>query len=322
MQADIMQFLSSIQSNEPVPPSVLSFPSMMSKNEKSLLYWLARSYYRGEGTIVDAGLFLGASTEAFSIGLKNNPSAYAAARERLKRPIHAYDIAIWAGTGFDKYLEQPETQRALNGSTFREGDNYFPVLQRLLEPHLNLIDFRIGDIVKLARADGPIEIAFYDCLKNYERDLAAFNAFAPHYIPGHTVVIQQDYFFEAALENKIRQEFLSPYFSFLGAVDTSGVFRFEREIPAEYFEEDPIKALSVDDQVRLLKNAAARVPLSKVSLYTELSVVALLIQYNRIDEADAYLAGIEKVILETKNLPLRPGIVATSMRKLIEARTI
>lgn len=316
MHVDIKQFLGLIQGNEAVPYSVLSLPSMMSKEEKSLLYWLANSYYRGEGAIVDAGLFLGASTEAFSVGLKNNRVAYAAVNKRLGKPIHAYDVAIWAGAGFDKYLEHPEAQRALNGMTFKEGDNYLPALTRLLEPHLDLIDFRIGDIVKEARADGPIEIAFYDCLKNYERDLAAFNAFAPHYMPRHTIVIQQDYFYEDAIDNKIRQEFLSPYFTFLGAIDTSGVFRLDREIPVDYFKEDPVKALSVDDKISLLKDAAVRVPLSKTSLYTEMSVVSFMIQNGRIDQADAYLAGIEKVISETK-LPPRPASVATSLRRLI-----
>ena len=52
------------------PKAVLDYPSMASRNEKSLLYWLARHVYTGFGVIVDAGVFLGGSTNAFATGLK------------------------------------------------------------------------------------------------------------------------------------------------------------------------------------------------------------------------------------------------------------
>ena len=44
-----------------IPKSALSVPSMMSLPERRFLYGVAKDYYRGDGVIVDAGIFLGAS---------------------------------------------------------------------------------------------------------------------------------------------------------------------------------------------------------------------------------------------------------------------
>src|SRR5690606_38881587 len=55
------------------PAAVVDHPGMTSRREKSMLYWLARNHYAGDGLIVDAGLFLGASTNAFAAGLKDGP---------------------------------------------------------------------------------------------------------------------------------------------------------------------------------------------------------------------------------------------------------
>ena len=224
------------------PKAVLDYPSMASRNEKALLYWLARHAYQGFGVIVDAGVFLGGSTNAFATGVKDNPVAIAKAPTK---PIHTYDIAIWV-SDMDKYLERPAVKRALKGIRVKKNRSFLPVLKTLLGAHLDLVDFRIGDIAMTAKGDAPIEIAFYDCLKTNERDLAAFRAFVPAYIPGHSVVIQQDYFYEGAYYNKIRQEYFSPYFTYLGEEATSAIFRYEKEIPPELIESDPISTLSID----------------------------------------------------------------------------
>src|SRR5262245_55533970 len=55
-----------------IPKSALAVPSMMSVAERRFLYGLAAKYYSGEGIIVDAGIFLGASTMCFGTGLREN----------------------------------------------------------------------------------------------------------------------------------------------------------------------------------------------------------------------------------------------------------
>jgi hypothetical protein len=70
-------FFSSLGPLEEVPKQAVDYPSMTTLLEKKTLYRLAQRFYTGEGIIVDAGLFLGASTNAFGYGIKNNLEAMA-----------------------------------------------------------------------------------------------------------------------------------------------------------------------------------------------------------------------------------------------------
>lgn len=281
------------------PAAVLEHPGMTSPREKALLYWLAREAYSGEGIIVDAGLFLGASTNAFAHGVRNGRAASRPGFGSFK-PIHSYDIAIWAA-GMNRYLEAPATQRALAGRTIRPGQSFRPILEDLLSAHADLVEFRFGDIVRTAAADRPVEIAFYDCLKTGERDAAAFRAFGPHYLPGRTVVVQQDYFFEDAADLKIRQEFLAPYFSYLGGESTSAVFRLDKPLPERFFREDPVAGLSVEEKTGLLMQAAGRSRDPKFEAYGRLAVVDFLAGEGRIDAARERLAEVERAVSRAPN---------------------
>ena len=281
------------------PAQVQNYPSMTTKGEKSLLYWLARHYFSGDGLIVDAGLFLGASTNAFATGLKENAQALARI-EPGRKPIHSYDIAIWV-QGMDKYLIQHATQKALKGKTPKRGASFEPILRELLRAHQPLVDLRIGDIVKTASADRPVEIAFYDCLKSKAVDWAVFKAFGPHYVPGRTIVVQQDYFFEGAPDNKIRQEFLDPYFTYLGGMATSAVFRLDKALPQAFFEKDPIDELSAGEQRVLLARAAQRAIEPKWRLYAQMSEVLFTAQH--VDRGQA-LAQLEEIEAEMKKHPI------------------
>lgn len=276
-----------------VPRRVLDFPSMMTLEEKAMLYQLARDYYAGEGVIVDAGIFLGASTEAICCGLKDSGKS-------KPKIVHSYDIALWNAAGFDKYLNDPKVIEKIGDDRFSDGENYFPLLKKLLEEHLELIDFRIGDVVKIIHEDDYVEIAFFDLLKNYERDWAVFKALGPRYLPGRTLVIQQDYFYEEAIESKIRQEYLSPFFEFVGAYGSSAVFRLIKPLPRDFFEQDPVSALSVGEKVRLLKQAANRISVSKFQMYATLAVINYMMLNRRYVEADHELATLEKLMSESK----------------------
>jgi len=150
------------------------------------------------------------------------------------KPIQSYDIAIWVPS-LERYLETEAAKRALKGRSVNHGENFSPILQELLATHRDLVDFRIGDIVKLASAERPVEIAFYDCLKTPDREAAAFHAFAPKYVPGKTIVIQQDYFYESAIALRIRQEFFASFFEYLGAEARSAVFSPKGANPSRVF---------------------------------------------------------------------------------------
>ena len=303
--------INTLTSTLDVPESVLSFPSMMTSGEKALLFHLARDHFQGTGVIVDAGLFLGASTEAFCRGLKANGI-------KTKKIVHAYDIAIWNSKGFDKYLQNAGVIEKIGQVDFKDGDNYQPLLEKLLEEHKDTIDFRIGDIVDQIRTNEDIEIAFYDLLKNYERDLACFNALGPYYAANKTIIVQQDYFFENAIDSKIRQEFLSPYFEFIGAVGSSGVFKCIEKIPSTFFDQDPIKQLTVDEKIKLIKQAANRIPISKFQIYTALAVVGFMIHSGRKEEGISELQDIEKAMKYANLKPPRATKIIEKMKGKLE----
>jgi hypothetical protein len=216
----------------------------------------------------------------------------------------------------DKYLERPAVKRALRGMRVKKNRSFLPVLKKLLGAHLDLVDFRIGDIAMTARGDAPIEIAFFDCLKTNERDLAAFRAFAPAYIPGRSIVIQQDYFFEGAYYNKIRQEYFSPYFTYLGEEATSAIFRYENEIPPELIELDPISSLSIDEKVELLDKVVKRTAQPKGRIYSELAIVGFLVQEGVHKQATERLLEVEKTIknFSIDEISKRPSQIIQTFR--------
>jgi hypothetical protein len=274
-----------------VPAAVLQYPGMTSRTEKAILYNLARHYYRGEGHIVDVGIFLGASTNAFAEGLRDNQDALSKIQPGTK-PIRSFDIAIWL-KAFNRHLKHDGVAKVLGPDvSLEEGESFAPILEKLLANHLDLIDFRIGDIVQTAKADGPVEIAFYDCLKNRSRDWAAFCAFTPSFIPGRTIVIQQDYFYWSAYDNKVRQECLAAYFEYIGAAGASAVFRLIKPIPEEFYNEDPTLGLTLADKLNLLQQAAERTDSTRHRAYTEISCVALLLASKKTARAREQLDDI------------------------------
>lgn len=320
-QYSINEFLLSVGGGIDVPKYATEFPSMTTLREKEVLYRLVKACFTGKGLIVDAGLFLGASTNAMGWGVKDSVNALNQVRKLGNKPIQAYDIALWNSAGFDKYLKDPLVKDAVGDYSFKNGDNYDFLLKRLLSHHFDLIDFHIGDIIKKAYVpDGQtVEIAFFDCLKNYERDWAAFKAFAPSYVPGSTIVIQQDYFFEDALENKIRQEFLCQYFECIGVVDTSAIFRLTRPIPSEYFVSDPLLSLSVDEAIALLEVASRRAEGLAFKIYAEVGVVRYMIKNDRLEDARLRLSEIERMANSLKS-PHRPSVIVKQAQDWLEKK--
>ena len=256
----------------PVPARVLEHPGLISERERGLLYWLARHHFTGEGSIIDAGVFFGASTRAFAAGLRENQRAL----DRIppgRKPITSYDLGLFV-EGMRKYIVRDEFRKILGDWTPQEGDSFEAMLRALLADDEDLFDLRIGNLIETARADGPIEIAFFDCLKRPQVDWATFSAFAPHYVPGRTIVIQQDYFFAEGSHHRLRQESLADCFHYVGQIATTAVFRLVRPIPAALFERDALQDLSLADELRLFEQAAARSEIPKSKLAVRLSAAA------------------------------------------------
>lgn len=294
-----------------IPRSVANFPSMMTADEKKLLYWLAKEYFRGDGMIIDAGVLFGASTNAFAVGLRENRKAI-----DTRRVIKSYDMAIWFES-MDRLLERDDFAAAARGFSLKPGGSFAPLIENLLAPHQELIEFHFGDIVKTASVAFPVEIAFFDCLKTNASDLAAFRAFAPYYIPGRTIVIQQDYFYEGAVWNKIRQEYFAHHFEYLGSVATSAVFRLKRKLPKALMECDPIGRLSTFERRSYLEQAVNRAESRKFQIFTELALVEFYLCEGYFQAAREELDRIEELVFksELSEITRRPQMLIEGFRK-------
>lgn len=207
-----------------IPPSCRDTPSMMSLPEKQFLFGLASRYYDGTGLIVDAGIFLGGSTRCFGEGVRSNPRHGEIVRN-WPRPIVSYERAIVNPNMPQFFRKHGLTLAAAPGESFESE------LRRNIDPVKDLVDLRIGDFMDATGPDCPVEILFLDILKAPALSLRAFQRFHSRLIPGRSLVIHQDYFFEELPWIKTHQEALADYFEFVGEIASSAIFLCRKEIP-------------------------------------------------------------------------------------------
>lgn len=207
-----------------IPLSCLDTPSMMSLPEKQFLFGLASRYYAGKGVIVDAGIFLGGSTRCFGEGVRSNPQLEEIMRA-WPRPIVSYERAI-VNPNMPLFFKKHGVALAAAA-----GESFEAELRRNIEPVKDLVDLRIGDFMDAGELDRPVEILFLDILKAPGLSLRAFQMFHSRLIPGRSVVVHQDYFFEELPWIKTHQEALADYFDFVGEIGSSAVFLCRKAIP-------------------------------------------------------------------------------------------
>lgn len=290
-----------------IPPSCRDTPSMMSLPEKQFLFGLASRYYAGKGFIVDAGIFLGASTRCFGEGVRSNPQQDVITRA-WQRPIVSYDKAI-VNPNMPLFFEK-------HGLAFSaaKGDSFEAELRRNVEPVKDLVDLRIGDFMDATAIDGPVEILFLDILKTPSLSLHAFRLFYPKLIPGRSLVIQQDYFFEELPWIKTHQEALAAYFDFVGEIGSSAVFLCTKQIPTAVVDELEDE-MSPADQLRLASIAMQRSVDPARRFFMALSKVRLIRRLQGRVAARAYLemvrAEYPEQVAQTDNLRLGHALRGT-----------
>ncbi|AJP70606.1 hypothetical protein [Sphingomonas hengshuiensis] len=272
---------------EKVDKELQNYPSLMSANEKMLLYTLAAKVYTGEGYIVDGGVYLGGSTFSLAKGLADNI--------RVKLPdgktIHSYD-RFQVQESLIKHLQRSSTLAKIGDVALEKGDDFLPVVQELTKEYSEYIEFHPGDILD-AEVPGPIEIAYWHVLKNAEIDASVFDKFVPHFISGKTIIVFQEYFFEGLPFVKIRQEYFADYFEFLGESGAAAVFRFKKALPKRAFSGDPIAKLSSYERCALIDQAAARTVVPDRKLLVELSKIPIITKEQGQREAVRALEDIE-----------------------------
>jgi hypothetical protein len=219
---------------------------MMSVPEKKLLYWLARHEYTGEGAILDAGCYLGGSTRALAAGLDERADLAGT------KPIYSYDLFEVTDRASAEHLREER---------LGPGDSFRPVFERNLGPLLRYCNVVEGDLLdKGWVGDAPIEIAFLDILKSWELNDLALRGFFPAFIPGRTVLIQQDFAHEYCPWVHVTMGYLDSYFELLDVFDWgSAVYVLREPIPSEALDISIKDDLSPGEKIRFMDRAIAPV---------------------------------------------------------------
>lgn len=166
-----------VEARPQVPHEVLAALSMLSYEERALLFALARDSH-GEGAIIDAGCFVGGSTVALAAGLH-------AGRNGPPGVIHSYDLL----------RSDPEHTAGYSAEidALPPASDLRPLFEQQVRSWRDLVTLHQGDLLQQRwSAHDRVEILFIDVCKSWELNAHATRQFFPALIPGRSVVIQQD----------------------------------------------------------------------------------------------------------------------------------
>ncbi len=200
---------------EEAPSNVIETPSMMTNEELRFLYNMTRKLFEGRGIIIDAGIFLGASTVAFGQALHD--------RGFTERLIESFEVGV-----FNKHTAMFAGLRL--DDSFEEGETFTDQIENNIAPVRHLVNLNIGDMLKQCIERKPIEICFLDVLKIPDLNKYVLDNFFPLFIQEQTIVIHQDYFHEAHPWIQATMAYSFDYFEYIGTphIETSpdmAVFR-------------------------------------------------------------------------------------------------
>jgi hypothetical protein len=226
-----------------LPVDATGIPTMLSKNERRLLYGLARDYARDDAAIVDAGCFLGGSTAALLAGVRDRAETWDGA------PVASYDLFRVEAYTMQKFFRDDPDEV---GASFR--DRFDANVARFDVPHV----VHEGDITRIGWDGGPIDVLFLDVLKSWEINDAVLRDFFPALIPGRSVIVHQDYAGGYMPWIAISVELMRDSLLLLDWMEWgSHVYFLERELPADVIEQG-VSGLDVSTRFELIDRAIAR----------------------------------------------------------------
>jgi hypothetical protein len=207
-----------------IPPEIFAPFGMVGPEERRCFYWLARHALTGQGFIVDAGCFLGASTLCFASG-----AAAAGHRRFQDRPIvHAYDYF----KAFDDYVADAIRK---NVRPIGKGDGYLYIFKDHTYKYADMIEAHPGNIFDQHWDGAPIELLFIDVAKRERLNAHLAREFFPSLVPGISIVIHQDYIHAWHPYIHVSMEYLSESFEVVDEMvpHQSRVWRLTAPIPGE-----------------------------------------------------------------------------------------
>lgn len=224
-----------------VPQQIFSVTSMLTHQERRMLFYLALRHYSGQGAILDMGAFLGGSTICLAAGL---------AQRAFSRPIiHSYDLFKLGPFELDRFFPEDPP----------EGHRTRHIFDENLKDYGDLLCVHEGDVLDYSWNEGPIELLFVDIAKSYRVFDHIVTTYFTALIPGRSLVILQDYIFASGPWHHVVMEKLNPYFAYLCDTDVnSALFLLERPIPRDVLEACRWEAISRPQKLELMDAAITR----------------------------------------------------------------
>lgn len=221
---------------------------MLGASEGALFYHLAREWWRGRGTIVDAGSFLGRSAYCFARGLQANPG-FVAARDR----IHCFDnFLVNETTTVDFLRANLGVERRPNDSTRDLFDQQVRDVQELLTVHA-------GDFHSATWSHQPVEVLMVDIAKSKRLGGRVVELFFPCLVPGASIVVQQDYHHAWLPHIHVVMESLADSFECVApAVDDSAAFLLVEPLSATALRRAVAFDFPVAEQLDLMDRVVRR----------------------------------------------------------------
>jgi hypothetical protein len=273
--------------------------TMLMQQELNLLHWLTSTYYRGEGSIIDGGCFLGGSTYALASGLAENSSG-----NRLQRPIHSYDMFSTVGELWFDWLAKYGLQK---------DESFEDKFRQNVGAHLDRVEIHAGNLLAQSWGDAPIEILFLDICKSPQLHDHATRMWFPRLIPGRSVVIQQDYGWWNYYWGNVMMEVFQDHFTTLDDVPVaSRVYLCTKAISEAEAAEKVFAHVSTDDKLRHMEAALKSVGQSEFRGYLLLNYAyyAVLGTEGVAQSKLVAAAHLVDITLEVAAQTLRAGVVA------------
>ncbi|GAA4846231.1 hypothetical protein GCM10023221_25900 [Luteimicrobium xylanilyticum] len=153
-------------------PGAHALPTMLAREEVTLLHGLARDVVEGWGDVVELGTFLGGSTVALGTGLREGRSGRPLPR------IHTYDLFV---------------QEAWPSFGVAAGENVLPRWEATVADVRDLVDVHVGPLAAHDAPGGPVELLFVDVVKQASTMTETMHGFVTLTRPG-SVIVHQDMF--------------------------------------------------------------------------------------------------------------------------------
>lgn len=241
-------------------------PTMLNMEEQSFYVWLTREWARGEGAIVDLGSFAGGSAACLAEGVRQ------AGRRQTVQGYDKFEVGQFDAF-LDRYMrymsvppasESPCTPRPL--PEFK-GTDLLPLAEFFLSPWADGVELHKGQIEEMPW-DGPIEILVMDASKTAATMERMSETFFPHLIPGHSIVVQQDFLWWQQPWIAAQMARLSDYFEPVAYVPKHSVsFLCKQGVPLDVLKVLNVVEMSDKEMIAALRDMKQQVKAFKMDFY-------------------------------------------------------